>query len=243
MQTLHQGHSHEHNHEHPHAQENAPRTEGRVIHYARLYDPLVWLMARGQTRALRTLPLDIASLRPGERVLDVGCGTGDLALAAAKRVGLQGAVCGIDASPEMIDVASRKARSIAGSVGLAQFKVEPVEALSFPDESFDVVLSSLMMHHLPGDLKRRALAEIRRVLRSGGRLVIVDLQATTKQPRPWEPGWLIMNRHGMHSVTEAQVRTGQHTLAQLLREAGFEAVDVGTTRYPWIVYAKAQVPV
>jgi len=199
-------------------------------------------MARGQTRALRALPVDYAALRRGERVLDVGCGTGETALAAARRVGVAGKVYGIDASPEMIAAAKRKLTGKSALGRVVQFRVEPVEALGFRDATFDVVLSSLMMHHLPGDLKQRGLAEIRRVLKPGGRLVIVDLQPTTKKPRLWEPGWLIMQRHGMHSAPEATVRAGQEALAQLLRDAGFEAVEAGTTRYAWLGYAIGKAP-
>ncbi|MFN8597986.1 MAG: class I SAM-dependent methyltransferase [Anaerolineae bacterium] len=72
--------------------------------------------------------------------------------------------------PEMIQVAQRKATQARAEI---EFRVEH-QALTFADQSFDVVLSSLMMHHLPDDLKPRALAELRRVFETGGRLVIAD---------------------------------------------------------------------
>src|SRR3954463_9769437 len=103
----HQGHGHAPTqHGHGGAQASTPHTEGRLIRRARLYDVRVALMLLGQARKLRALPLDLAALRPGERVLDVGCGSGDLALAAARRVGPRGAVYGIDASPEMVEFAA-----------------------------------------------------------------------------------------------------------------------------------------
>ncbi len=244
MDTLHkhtpgpgpaQGHGHGHGHLHT----DAPPTTGRLIRWARFYDPLVWLLAGGQTRALRTLPLDLAAIQPGERVLDVGCGTGDLTLAAARRVGPGGTVTGIDAALEMIAVAQGKARRAGGKV---QFRVEPVEAMSFPDGAFDVVLSSLMMHHLPGDLPRRALIEIRRVLRPGGRVVIVDA-APNGGPRPiWAQGGLAQRLHGRHPAPAATEEAGLVTLAALLRETGFEAVKTGPTRNSWLGYAKGRVP-
>jgi demethylmenaquinone methyltransferase/2-methoxy-6-polyprenyl-1,4-benzoquinol methylase/phosphoethanolamine N-methyltransferase len=92
-------------------------------------------------------------------VLDVGCGTGALTLLAKKHTGSAGQVCGLDASPEMIEVARHKATRAHADV---DFRVGVVEQLPYPDGSFDVVLSSLMMHHLPADLKPKALAEIRR---------------------------------------------------------------------------------
>jgi demethylmenaquinone methyltransferase/2-methoxy-6-polyprenyl-1,4-benzoquinol methylase/phosphoethanolamine N-methyltransferase len=199
-------------------------------------------MFLGRVSTLRKLSLDLAALRPGERVLDVGCGSGDLALAAARKVGAGGTVWGIDAAPEMVEVARGKARRRRLA---AQFQVAVVEALPFPDASFDVVLSSLMMHHLPGELRRRALAEIRRVLRPGGRMLIVDLDAGGRLPRPWEPGWLITRRHKLHKQhphSTAGVRARGAALGDLLRDAGFEGVESGPTRYSWIGYTRGHLP-
>jgi demethylmenaquinone methyltransferase/2-methoxy-6-polyprenyl-1,4-benzoquinol methylase/phosphoethanolamine N-methyltransferase len=158
---------------HSHA-EAAPQTTGSVIHWAKYYDLVVQIMALGQAGRLRRKTIDFAQIAPGERVLDVGCGTGDLTLRAKERAGSAGQVCGIDPSPEMIDVAQRKAARTHVEV---DFRVGVIERLPYPDASFDVVLSSLMMHHLPADLKPIALAEIRRVLKPGGRLVIVDMRS------------------------------------------------------------------
>jgi demethylmenaquinone methyltransferase/2-methoxy-6-polyprenyl-1,4-benzoquinol methylase/phosphoethanolamine N-methyltransferase len=199
-------------------------------------------MFLGRLGALRRLSLDLAALRPGERVLDVGCGSGDLAIVAARRVGAGGAVWGIDAAPEMIEVARGKARRRRLDV---RFQVEAVEALPFPDASFDVVLSSLMMHHLPGDLRRQALGEIKRVLRPGGRLLIVDLDSAGRLPRPWEPGWLVTRRHKMHQPQAhggPQARTRGAALGDLLRDAGFEGVESGATRFSWIGYTRGHLP-
>jgi ubiquinone/menaquinone biosynthesis C-methylase UbiE len=238
------GHSHgdSHNQRHGHGAEQshtpAP-TQGRLIRKAWSYDLRVGLMLLGQTRKLRTLPLDLAGIRTGDRVLDVGCGTGDLAIAAARRAGQGATVVGIDASPEMVEVAREKARKARRAV---RFQVEAVEALTFDNGSFDVVLSSLMMHHLPADLKLRALAEIRRVLRPGGRLVIIDLQATARSPRLWEPGWMVMKLHKGPAHHGAVERADGAALAELLRGAGFEAVDNGPTRYTWVGYARGKAP-
>src|SRR5207253_9348675 len=100
----------------------------------------------GRERAFRGKILSFANLRPGEAVLDVGCGTGSLAIAARRYVGSTGAVCGIDASPEMLARAEKKA-SKAGLEVI--FKNGAAQALPFPDAQFDTVLSTLMLHHLP----------------------------------------------------------------------------------------------
>jgi demethylmenaquinone methyltransferase/2-methoxy-6-polyprenyl-1,4-benzoquinol methylase/phosphoethanolamine N-methyltransferase len=124
------------------------------------------------------------------------------------------------------------------------FRVEPAEAMAFPDGSFDVVLSSLMMHHLPGDLKRLALVEIRRVLRPGGRLLIIDIQPTTRTPRSWQPGGLIARRHGYgrKGGPKAEVRDVMAELADMLRDAGFTEVESGPTRANWIGYVRGHSP-
>src|SRR4029079_16134756 len=103
---------------------------------------------------------------------------------------------------------------------------------------------SLMMHHLPGDLKRRGLVEIRRVLRPGGRIVIVDIQAPTRPTRLWEPGWMVARLHGLNAPAQpgAVARPAGGTLADLLRDAGFTAVESGPTRYGWLGYTRGREP-
>src|SRR6478735_11416593 len=123
------GHGHSDSHRHGSTHTGTPHTEGRLIPRPRLYDVRVALMLLGQARKLRALPLDLAGLRSGECVLDVGCGSGDLALAAARRVGPRGAVYGIDAAPEMVELAAGKERRSRRTV---RFEVQPVEAMSFP---------------------------------------------------------------------------------------------------------------
>lgn len=138
-------------------------------------------------------------------MLDVGCGTGDLTLEVARRVGSSGLVAGIDAAPEMVARARQKAERRHMAI---DFRVEPVERLTFADQAFDVVVSSLVFHHLPDALKREALAEIRRVLKPGGRLLLVDLLGRTH-------GYLL------HSHLQATLPE----LLPLLDEAGFLQVE------------------
>ena len=124
----------------------ALKTTGRVLHWALRYDLLVWLVSLGRERHFRERTLDLAKLKPGESVLDVGCGTGTLAIAAKRRVGSEGQVQGIDASPEMIARAKKKASKAGVEV---HFQNGFAEALSFPNGKFDAVLATVMLHHLP----------------------------------------------------------------------------------------------
>src|SRR5437899_8062623 len=86
-----------------------PSTTGLVLHSPVGYDRLIWLVTFGRERAFREKVLRLARLERGETVLDVGCGTGTLAIAAKRHVGPAGTVYGIDASPEMITRAGKKA--------------------------------------------------------------------------------------------------------------------------------------
>ncbi|MCC7382190.1 MAG: methyltransferase domain-containing protein [Deltaproteobacteria bacterium] len=152
----------------------------------------------------------------GQRVVDVGCGTGALAIALKAKVG-HGEVYGIDASPEMIEVAKRKAAKVGSGV---EFRVALIEALPFADDSFDLVTSSLMLHHLPEGLKPKALREVRRVLKPGGRFLALDLSTMSHSPL----GHLLTllgRSHGASMVEE---------LMPLLRDAGFEDVVALPTR-------------
>ena len=153
---------------------NPPLTRG-ILHNAAGYDFLMWLRHLGRERAFRKDVLRLAELACGDSVLDAGCGTGTLAILAKEQVGSPGSVYGIDASAEMIERAAAKARKRRVDV---TFEQAAAEALPFPNARFDVVLSTIMLHHLPGTVRRLAVAEIRRVLKPGGRVLIVDFQVS-----------------------------------------------------------------
>lgn len=199
------------------AGEPVAETKGHTIRWARRYDTVVKLMLMGKDRSLRQMTVDLAQIRPGDSVLDVGCGTGDLTMAAGAMAGSSGKVYGIDAASEMIDVARSKAAKAANAV---EFRVDLIEALSFPDDHFDVVLSSLMMHHLPDDLKRKGLAEVYRVLKPGGHVVIVDMK------RPVSLHDRLMTRLLLHGKMD----TGAQDLPALVKAAGFTQIE---TRDAW----------
>jgi ubiquinone/menaquinone biosynthesis C-methylase UbiE len=165
----------------------------------------------GREGAFREKVIDLAHLRPGESVLDVGCGTGTLAIAAKRRVGSVGKVCGIDASPEMISRASKKARRAGLEV---VFKNEAVEALSFPDAHFDAVLSTLMLHHLPVKTRERCAREMRRVLKPGGRVLAVDFGGSGRERRGLFAQF--HHRHGHVKLTD---------IIALLSAAGLNIVE------------------
>ena len=166
-------------------------------------------MFGGKGRELRQRTVTLAQLQLGDQVLDVGCGTGTLALEVQRRVGSAGCVVGIDPGNEQI--ARARAKVARHDLPIA-FQVGVIEQLAFPDQTFDVVLSTLMMHHLPKSLKVQGLAEIARVLKPGGRLIIADF--TRKQERSHRAARF---HAGGSSLPE---------LAAMVAHAGFVQVDM-----------------
>jgi ubiquinone/menaquinone biosynthesis C-methylase UbiE len=157
--------------EHAMEEQMGPGTHGLVLHWGARYDLLAWLLTCGRERELREAIIRLASLETGNDVLDIGCGTGTLAIAATRHIGTTGAVTGVDASPPMIARANRKARKARAR---ATFEVAVAENLPFPDRRFDVVFSTLMLHHLPRKTRQQCASEIKRVLKVDGRVVAVD---------------------------------------------------------------------
>jgi ubiquinone/menaquinone biosynthesis C-methylase UbiE len=205
-----------------------PRTAGLVIHAAARYDFLVWLFTRGRERAFREKILGFANLEIGEAVLDVGCGTGSLAIAAKRHVGSTGTVYGIDASPEMLARASRKAARTGLDV---IFRNGAAQALPFADGQFDAVLSTLTLHHLPRTARQQCAGEMRRVLKPGGRALVVDFGGSAGQQ---DEGLLAhFHRHG-------HIKLGEITA--LLGDAGFTIIDSGAVGFRNLQFVRASVP-
>ena len=188
----------------------SPETMGNVLHKALSYDVLTNLILQPSQASI----LSLAQIKVGDKVLDVGCGSGRLSIAAQKKVGAAGVVQGIDPSTEMIAVARKNA---ARTGQPAIFEIGVIEAIPFPNATFDVVLSRLMMHHLPGDLKRHGLVEVRRVLRPGGVCLIVDFESPKSH--------ILKNlvRHFMSPMAHIDVRE----YIPLLIQAGFAEVESG----------------
>ena len=169
--------------------------------------------------------IGIAGLEPGQRVLDVACGTGVVTRLAAERVGTAGAVAGLDANPGMLAVA----RSHAPPGAAIDWHEASAEAMPLPDEAFDVVLCQMGLQFIPDKLA--ALQEMRRVLDAGGRAFV-----TVPGPRP--PVFAIMTdalaRHlGPQAASFTDLVFSMHDadeLAGLMRSAGFRDVDVQARR-------------
>lgn len=201
---------------------DTPAEPGALIRWPRRYDLLVGAALAGRGGRVRSQIADALSLNPGQDVLDFGCGTGTLTLTLAGRVGPDGSTAGIDASPEMISLAIRKAESKGIAI---RFDVAAAQSVPFADSSFDAAATSLMIHHLPRGDRIVALQEILRVLRPGGRLVIAEFQS------PSNPVGRRLTEHLLgHSMASNEL----HDIQDLAATAGFIDIRRSPTAAPWL---------
>jgi ubiquinone/menaquinone biosynthesis C-methylase UbiE len=191
------------------------------------YDPFVKLL--GGDKARRAL-LGQAALRPGQRVLDVGCGTGTLAI-LIKQVHPDVEVVGIDPDPKALLRAKRKAAR--ERIGI-QFDQGFGGDLPYPEASFDRVFSSFMFHHLPADEKGKTLRAVRRRLKSGGELHLLDFEG----PEDHAHGFLARLFHSHEQLKD----NSESQVVSLMRQAGFaDAKRTGgrTTLFGGVAYFRA----
>jgi ubiquinone/menaquinone biosynthesis C-methylase UbiE len=177
---------------------------------------------------MRERTLDVAGVVAGERVLDVGCGTGTLALAAKRRVGEAGSVHGVDASAEMV----ARARTKSERQGLAAtFDVASAQSLPYPDATFDAVLCTLAFHHLPENARAGAIDEMRRVTKPGGRVLIAEFGAR-------RGAWGML--HPIALLHGGKVRQILDGVVDVMGRAGFERVVTGPLGFGDLGYALAR---
>jgi ubiquinone/menaquinone biosynthesis C-methylase UbiE len=183
---------------------------------AAFYEPL-W---QSQLAPAQAEVIARAAPAPGERVLDVACGTGLVAFDAARAVGPGGKVLGIDLSDRMIAAAQRRARQLnAENIDFARMDAE---LLDLPDRSFDVVVCALGLMYLPSP--ERAMREMRRVLRPGGRLAVAVWGARSRCG--WSALFPIVDAEVASDVCPLFFRLGERdALVRLCADAQFESIE------------------
>ena len=213
--------------------QKASRVRGVFDSVASKYDVMNDLMSMGLHRAWKAYTVAVANVRPGDRVLDIAGGTGDLARAFAKKVGPAGTVVHTDINEAML----RQGRDRLLDEGLAlPTSICDAEALPFPTGSFDLVTVAFGLRNMTH--KDRALAEMNRVLRVGGRLLVLEFSkvaAPLQKPYDWYSfkvlpqigKWVAGDAESYRYLAESiRMHPGQAELKEMMKTAGFGHVDV-----------------
>jgi ubiquinone/menaquinone biosynthesis C-methylase UbiE len=192
----------------------------------RLYERTAGMWFFGLRRRTYDRLVALAGIRAGDRVLDVGCGTGYLSRRAAAVTGATGVVVGVDPAQPMIEYAR------AASPSWCRYHVSTGDAVDEPDGSFDVALSSLAIHHIPPAQRVATLREMRRLLRPGGRLLVADF-------RPPRGRWArhLVGAFAGHAMQHNPI----HLLPGLVAEAGFTVTGTDDL-WPMLSYVSAVQP-
>jgi ubiquinone/menaquinone biosynthesis C-methylase UbiE len=204
-----------------HVKHDRPHQEGARLDRVRLNEMVTHMAFGGRRRRVYARITALSGARPGDQVLDVGCGGGYLARVLAATVGPDGRVTGIDPSAAAVSYARRRApANCSFAIGVAQ-------SLDLPDRSFDVVTSTLAAHHIPDEERATAFGEMFRVLRPGGALLAADFR----------PGG---RRHTPHAFASAKRHGSAIPLEELATAAGFRIEARG--ELPVLRYIRAVRP-
>jgi ubiquinone/menaquinone biosynthesis C-methylase UbiE len=199
------------------------RGNGTTIDHFRLNEIGSQLVFGGRRSRVYARIVALSGIRPGDSVLDVGSSSGYLARKLAAAAGPAGHVTAVDPSEAAIAYARRRA------AGAITFQVGVAQQLELPDSSFDVVTSTLALHHIPARQRDAAVREMYRVTRPGGRLLVADFEPS-QRPLPLHPGGRRL-RHAAATVGP---------LAELVGAAGYRVESAG--RLPLLRYILAVRP-
>jgi len=182
------------------------------------YDSYMRKMTFGRERTLRETTVSLAQVKPGDCILEVGCGTGTLTLAAKRQAGPSGKAFGIDVIPGMIELSQRKAAQANEDV---TFQLGSIDDIPFSANQFDVVMCSFMIFHMSEMVRRKGIAEIYRVLKPKGRLLVLDLALPT-QPLPRAIAQMLLGGMLQHDLRE---------LLPLMEASGFSDVEIAPVKF------------
>jgi ubiquinone/menaquinone biosynthesis C-methylase UbiE len=182
------------------------------------YDKYMNKITLGRENALRTMTVTLAQVNPGDCVLEIGCATGTLSLAAKRQAGPTGSVFGIDIIPGMIEVSRNKAAQAKLDV---TFQLGNIEDIPFPNEYFDVVMCSFMIFHMSEKVRNKGIKEIYRVIKPQGRLLVLDLALPT-QPASRRILKLLLGFMLKHDLKELQ---------PIMESSGFSQIEIAQAKF------------
>ena len=177
------------------------------------YDSYMRKVTLGREHVLREMTVNLAQVKPGDCVLEVGCGTGTLTLAAKRQAGPAGKVYGIDLIPGMIEHSRQKAMQAQVDI---TFQLGSIDDIPFSANQFDVVMCSFMIFHMSEMVRRKGITEIYRVLKPQGRLLVLDLALPT-QPLPRTIARALFRGMLQHDLQE---------LLPLMETSGFSDIEI-----------------
>jgi ubiquinone/menaquinone biosynthesis C-methylase UbiE len=182
------------------------------------YDSYMRKMTFGRERILRETTVNLAQVKPGDCILEVGCGTGTLTLEAKRQAGPSGRVFGIDVIPGMIELSKQKAAQANESIA---FQLGSIDDIPFSENQFDVVMCSFMIFHMAENTRRKGIAEIHRVLKPQGSLLVLDL-ALPDLPVQRTIAKTLFGGMLQHELKE---------LIPLMEASGFSGVEFGPANF------------
>ncbi len=215
--------------------EKVKKVKGVFDSVAGNYDIMNDVMSLGIHRLWKRHTIELSGIRPGQAVLDLAGGTGDLTKAFAKRVGKTGRVVLADINESMVRV-GRDRLTNDGIIGNVDYTITNAEALTYPDNTFDLVTISFGLRNVTN--KDKALAEICRVLKPGGQLMVLEFSKVT-QPMLAKAydfysfnilpkmGKFIADDEASYQYLAESIRMhpDQETLKQMMLDAGFDKVE------------------
>jgi len=182
------------------------------------YDLYMKRITLGREDALRTMTVSLAQVNPGDCVIEVGCATGSLSLAAKRQAGSSGKVFGIDILPGMIERSKQKATQANLDV---TFQLGSIENIPFPENHFDVVMCSFMIFHMSEKVRNKGIEEIYRVLKPQGKLLVLDLALP---PYP-------VSRRILKLLLGFMLKHDLKELQPIMESSGFSQIEISQAKY------------
>jgi len=182
------------------------------------YDSYMKRITLGREDALRKMTVNLAQIKPGDCVLEIGCATGTLTLAAKRQTGSTGSVSGIDIIPGMIEVSREKAKQAKLDV---DFQLGNIDNIPFPNEHFDVVMCSFMIFHMSEKVRNKGIEEIYRVLKPNGKFLVLDLALPPNS----------VSRTILKLVLGFFLKHDLKELQPIMETSGFSHIEISRAKY------------